>query len=840
MAPQSSSTSSSAAATGRARRARKEKPYIALAADQPPTTQGKPRTRVFVACLQCRSRKIRCDGAKPVCHNCHTRPPTGSTMGECNYDPTPKRRGPDKVQGARTRTTHPRDEQGEPPKRRRRRTTTTTAPEQPVAHLPSELFTAPPHSQGPSSHLLHSQTALPLPSFPSLQSHRDVVTDVQQNLLTLADVSQSLLDQPPHNVRYPPSATTSVFSHAFPGAPVHGHHSSDHRLQNQLDYPAFFLPNSSVPEAFITSAEEDDSEQQQQANQDGAQLGAEPSVQFSRKSWWDNLLAFYASYHHNGSQQLHLTQTQRHASYSQIITDMRILFQKSNYWFSFFNVPRFYSNFLDPVRRSMMQPSLVLAVLAVATFLQSSESGRGEAGRRMAMRLRDEAQSALDASVQARRIDESLAQAAWILAFFEISAHPHHRGDRVASAMRVLDSIVRSLALTYLDADDPQTSKYAPGSIPTIPSQSSTYGTPSSQQYFAGAMSNGYNAYNANNNGMNPLGRNSTGPNLTHHNHHNSLPSLPSYPTTSGCTCDSLSLGHHWPEASEQTPMWVSCPAWNYEWNEGEVRKEECRRLSWSCLMLAAGYSSYMAATRGRTIEMFMNNPSNYALLFPGESLTSSPFTVSNTSGKETVWALYLRAELLWNSCLRLRYDTSVREEEKGERAMKVWLETEAIDAALNRHSCGVERACLFIGREYLFNTRMCISYEFQRFIPQVIAGVARRRSEEWLNEQKKRANLFTRAMGAVTGNRNHALAERPFFVFWFMGQFARALSLWAVDHTLTIALDVCKAFLEPINFLTKLWPCPEQRRRYEQLVEQLRIACMSVEAGEGSAHSSF
>lgn len=168
-----------------------------------------------------RSRKIRCDGAKPVCHNCHTRPPTGSAMGECNYDPAPKRRGPDKVQGARTRTTHPRDEQGEPPRRRRRRTA--TAPEEPVA-LPSELFTPPSHSSGPSSHLLHMQTALPLPSFPSLQSHRDVVTDVQQSLLTLADVSQSLLDQPPHNVRYPPSASTVVFSHAFPGAPVQGHH----------------------------------------------------------------------------------------------------------------------------------------------------------------------------------------------------------------------------------------------------------------------------------------------------------------------------------------------------------------------------------------------------------------------------------------------------------------------------------------------------------------------------------------------------------------------------------------------------------------------------------------
>jgi len=34
------------------RKARREKPRIELAPDQPPTTQGKPRARVFVACLQ--------------------------------------------------------------------------------------------------------------------------------------------------------------------------------------------------------------------------------------------------------------------------------------------------------------------------------------------------------------------------------------------------------------------------------------------------------------------------------------------------------------------------------------------------------------------------------------------------------------------------------------------------------------------------------------------------------------------------------------------------------------------------------------------------------------------
>src|SRR6266851_4755617 len=34
------------------RKVRREKPRIELAPDQPPTTQGRPRARVFVACLQ--------------------------------------------------------------------------------------------------------------------------------------------------------------------------------------------------------------------------------------------------------------------------------------------------------------------------------------------------------------------------------------------------------------------------------------------------------------------------------------------------------------------------------------------------------------------------------------------------------------------------------------------------------------------------------------------------------------------------------------------------------------------------------------------------------------------
>jgi hypothetical protein len=123
------------------RKPRREKPRIELAPDQPPTTQGKPRARVYVACVQwyvnnvikcrrvfldrrliSRNRKIRCDGAKPVCHNCSHRS-TGN--GECTYDAAPKRRGPDKTPGARQRMArdvrNEIDGVGVPARRRRRR-----------------------------------------------------------------------------------------------------------------------------------------------------------------------------------------------------------------------------------------------------------------------------------------------------------------------------------------------------------------------------------------------------------------------------------------------------------------------------------------------------------------------------------------------------------------------------------------------------------------------------------------------------------------------------------------------------------------------------------------------
>ena len=109
-----------------------------------------------------------------------------------------------------------------------------------------------------------------------------------------------------------------------------------------------------------------------------------------------------------------MTPALRESATKQVISDLRFLFSSSNFWFSFLNTSRFFSRILDPARRNEVQPSFILASLAVATFIQGSEQEGGAKGRAWAMRLREEAQGALEASLNSRRIDETLVYASWV------------------------------------------------------------------------------------------------------------------------------------------------------------------------------------------------------------------------------------------------------------------------------------------------------------------------------------------------------------------------------------------------------------------------------------------
>lgn len=163
----------------------------------------------------------------------------------------------------------------------------------------------------------------------------------------------------------------------------------------------------------------------------GTGIAAPPGMQFTRETWWDALIAFYAdlnadnpalglaSVRHGGDgtlASLTLTSDMRDATMALIATDLRFLFKVSLHWFAFMHVPRFFGALFDPYRRRFMQPSLVLSALALTTFFQSSELERGAKGREMALRLLEEAHALFDASLASGWVDLGLVQAAWVRA----------------------------------------------------------------------------------------------------------------------------------------------------------------------------------------------------------------------------------------------------------------------------------------------------------------------------------------------------------------------------------------------------------------------------------------
>lgn len=50
-----------------------------------------------------------------------------------------------------------------------------------------------------------------------------------------------------------------------------------------------------------------------------------------------------------------------------------------------------------------------------------------------------------------------------------------------------------------------------------------------------------------------------------------------------------------------------------------------------------------------------------------------------------------------------MRNDRNATDNDKAQFAVKAWLEADGLETALNRHTCGIERAFIFQAREYIF-----------------------------------------------------------------------------------------------------------------------------------------
>ncbi len=160
-----------------------------------------------------------------------------------------------------------------------------------------------------------------------------------------------------------------------------------------------------------------------------------------------------------------------------------------------------------------------------------------------------------------------------------MQGHSQQTWCRCQGAIQLLDSLIRLLSLTTLDADRPEahyaifaTSARSSGGQPMFNDHTGSYAHP-----FAPPE------------GISPqvtidipkLGSHTPGPVMG---------------TATGCACLKYALKEQWPTVSEVAPLWEMTTMWPDGLHEGEIRKEECRRLVWSSVMLSAGQNGYTAA----------------------------------------------------------------------------------------------------------------------------------------------------------------------------------------------------------------------------------------------------
>ncbi|KAF9519741.1 hypothetical protein BS47DRAFT_1288133 [Hydnum rufescens UP504] len=380
------------------------------------------------------------------------------------------------------------------------------------------------------------------------------------------------------------------------------------------------------------------------------------------------------------------------------------------------NVPLFFSTFHHPSQREYVQPSLVLAMLALSILLQSSDMGLGQRGRLKALELRDLAQCYFDLSLNSGWITADLAQAALLLVVFEACCHPAHSESRARSALFLLDSLI--LGLGFLDLDkDYNATTFRPNSVPSL-------GVPFSDH----------------------IGQAAIGPGATQR----------------GCSCSYFQLSTTSPSSRRITPLWATCPGWNDDWDVIETRREEQRELVWTALYLTSG---------------FLSHYSSFKVFFPAERLFGTPQMQVDLAAKHSIWALQARCHMLYTSCLSVHHDESISEYDKGQFAVQAWLETEQIKQMLDSHTCDIERANLYFGRQILFDTQNLVSSQYTRYIPHPSIGdphFHRDKAELWLRHQKNVMQGFVAALSRVTGLKENSLATRPYFTFWFHDQLAR------------------------------------------------------------------
>ncbi|KAL1743770.1 hypothetical protein HDZ31DRAFT_40162 [Schizophyllum fasciatum] len=766
---------------------------IDIARDVPPSRANPPSARspvtrrastnIVIACKQCRARKIKCDSTRPSCHNCEKR------QNPCEYDPAPKRRGPDKRPGTRQRACgkRPREDDGERDAKRRRF-------DHPLTII-AEPGSAPLTDQGGAS--------------------------------TAADYTHSPTEyKPSTTTEYTPAPTeyASAPPEFAPSSPYHSRLAvvtgGLARDQNARAEPTFSrrvgvgsdlpansrgLDRATSGLSVLTGATNSlesrthpiDSSRRRRAGI-MAQAGSE---------WWARFLGTELSFRDD-----------------------------TPHWLAFVHIDTLLDDLHNDETRPNIQPAFVLATLALTTLMKSSEAEWGEAGRERALYYHVSAFAHLTSAVH---IDLRLAEAAIIMCVFAMSINPQYTPADFPHALRQADRLIARLGLCARDAADVDVVRFAPRQVPSVPGGRVTARGQGCRCADAG-VAIGWPAYDR-----------SEGAKRIVMEEESRRLCWAAVSLAAECAAECVAFGWQVPryfvgEAANLTLLFPSETTDRanpvFRSADAPTQKETIRALYCRAMVLwqftarlgeAGGMlSEKVSAQNGVWAGQDSANPPSAVPFSP----VTAPFSPSSASGSGDggIWGADHRAA--WSRSLRENFGTRETQttiqpdspwtpDEQVEAAQEAFGEAQAIEDALELHSCvngpsrhagEMDKVLVYLTREHVFNVRTTVALVLRRLQglapPSLAPFPSRRQAEEWVAYQHDaidRLGTTSQRPSAALDQTRATLARRPFAAPWLANQLALALTLVRQDRTMTSALALAKDLLLAVEIARGLWPVP-------------------------------
>ncbi|KAL1719305.1 hypothetical protein EV715DRAFT_251791 [Schizophyllum commune] len=815
-----------------------------LSRAQPSSSRSSANTRrastnVVIACKQCRQRKIKCDSTRPSCHNCKKR------ENPCEYDPVPKRRGPDKRPGTRQRACgkRPREDDGDrDPKRRRFDDSLTIIAEPGSAPLTDYAVVASraaDYTRSPTDYKPPIAPEYPPPPNDYPPAPPDFAPSSPYHS-RLAPVTGALArDQ---NAQLEPT-----FSRR---AGARGSSSTNSRA---LDKTTSRLSVLTVPTSPLEGRPpQPESSRRRQRAGSMAQAG--------NSEWWARFLS-------------------AEFSLEEIRNNFTYLFRaNAPHWLSFLHLESFFDDLYDDEIRPSIQPAFVLAALALAILMRSSEAEWGAQGREKALHYRNTARAHMDSAIH---IDLRLAEAAVILAVFELSLHPQYSPSEFPRALQDADRLIAGLGLCARDAADPDIVRFAPRQVPTVPGGRVSANSPRGCRCADAVAVTGWPAYTRSQEDRR---------NITDEESRRLCWAAVSLAAEHAAEC--AAFGRKVPryfvgEAANLTILFPSETTDRanpvFRSADAPTQKETLSALYCRSMVLwqfvvrlgeAGGMLSQKATPRVDQEGAWMGQEGSFPSATPF-SPTPGPFSPTSAPGTRDGGAWASEPRGAWPSAAgpsrsgenwsseRLRRDgglqlqqinrttlerdsqTTVRPDspwtpdEQVEAAQEAFEEAQAIEDALDLHTCvddlgrpagDADVVHVYLTREHIFNVRTTVSLVLRRLQglapPALSPFPSRRQAEDWIEYQQEaigRLGITAPPEAPLHGIARIELAHRPFAAPWLANQLELTLSLIRQDRTLEGALNLAHDLLRAMLLARDLWPIPAYDERYVRLKSKVR-----------------